>query len=151
ISAGNVSFFLAAKALSSLLAFVWSSTIIWPNFFISGLWALETASLPNSTSAMPPCAASFAKSVGLLVVALFIVFATLLATFPAVFATVFAALAAVLVIRLVLMLVVLSPHAENMIMLVTANIANKIIRFMTSPVFIKFTLREILLNRGRSL
>jgi hypothetical protein len=48
---------LSATGSISLFISVWSSTIFWAKVFTSSLAAFCVASLPNCTSAMPPCAA----------------------------------------------------------------------------------------------
>src|SRR5947209_10086444 len=57
-SGGSVMFLFLASDCSSSLALLWSSTMRLPKFLTSVLAALSCASLPSSTSAMPPFAAS---------------------------------------------------------------------------------------------
>ncbi len=50
-----------ATRISSSLAFVWSSTIRWPNWRTSSLAPFCAARRPSSTSIMPPIAAAMAN------------------------------------------------------------------------------------------
>src|SRR5215213_7704810 len=54
-------FFLAAAAFSSSFALLWSAIIICAKRLTSAFWAFVDASLPNSTSVIPPTAASVQK------------------------------------------------------------------------------------------
>ena len=57
MSVGSVMFLLCASVFNSSLALLWSSTIRCPNCFTASVDAFSVASLPSSTSAIPPCAA----------------------------------------------------------------------------------------------
>lgn len=58
LSVGSAMFLRCASDFNSSLALPWSVTMRWANCFTSWLWAFAVASLPSSTSAMPPMAAS---------------------------------------------------------------------------------------------
>src|SRR5436190_2098482 len=62
ISVGNLMLLLSAICFSCSFAFEWSSTIRCANFLTSSFCARSAASLPSSTSARPPFAASSTNS-----------------------------------------------------------------------------------------